>query len=163
MRDAYRSQSGRPRRRINITITDPWSVEEIAVAMDRQISERIWKYGTLYDLTGSAWVPSEPDVLWLVKRAQQQAALHGVRGAIAVVVGRSSADTALLRQYAEYGGAHSHVLCVCSTIPDRRTHGWSSRETETTALASSYPLHRLHRMRISREYGGTTGQFGRRA
>ena len=98
------------RRRITVTITDPWSVEEIAVAMDRQISERIWKYATLYDLTGSASVPSEPDVLWLVKRAQQQAALHGVRGAIAVLIGRNSADTALLRQYAEYGGAHSHVL-----------------------------------------------------
>jgi hypothetical protein len=98
------------RRRISVTITDPWSVEEIAVAMDRQISEGIWKYGTLYDLTGSAWVPSEPDVLWLVKRAQQQAALHGVRGAIAVLIDSSSADRALLRQYAEYGETHSHVV-----------------------------------------------------
>ena len=95
-------------RRITVTVSDPWSVEEIAIAVDRQLAEQVWTYGTLYDLRGSKWVPSEADVLWLVKRGQQQVARHGARGPVAVLLdGNSQAD--LLRTYAEYGAEHSHL------------------------------------------------------
>ena len=96
------------RRCITVEVTDPWSVEEIAVAIDRQIADRAWSYGTLYDLSYSTWVPSEPDVLWLVKRTQEQVALHGVRGAVALLL-NTSADPRLLRHYADYGGVHTHA------------------------------------------------------
>ncbi len=95
-------------RRITVIVSDPWSVEEIAIAVDRQLAEQVWTYGTLYDLRGSNWVPSEADVLWLVKRGQQQVARHGARGAVAVLLdGNNQAD--LLRKYAEYGAEHSHL------------------------------------------------------
>ncbi len=84
-------------RRITVIVSDPWSVEEIAIAVDRQLAEQVWTYGTLYDLRGSNWVPSEADVLWLVKRGQQQVARHGARGAVAVLLdGNNQAD--LLRK-----------------------------------------------------------------
>ena len=114
-------------RRLTVTVTDPWSVEEIAVAMDRQISERAWKYGTLYDLRTTASVPSEPDVQWLVKRAQQQATLHGTRGPIAVLIG-GAADRGLLQQYVEYGGEHSYV--VIRVFDDgTAAHNWLAEHT----------------------------------
>lgn len=95
-------------RRITVIVSDPWSVEEIAIAVDRQLAEQVWTYGTLYDLRGSNWVPSEADVLWLVKRGQQQVARHGARGAVAVLLdGNNQAD--LLRKYAEYSAEHSHL------------------------------------------------------
>lgn len=95
-------------RRITVIVSDPWSVEEIAIAVDRQLAEQVWTYGTLYDLRGSSWVPSEADVLWLVKRGQQQVARHGARGPIAVLLDANN-QVALLRKYAEYGAEHSHL------------------------------------------------------
>jgi len=95
-------------RRITVTVSDPWSVEEIAIAVDRQLAEQVWNYGTLYDLRGSSWVPSEPDVMWLVKRGQQQIARHGARGPVAVLLDANN-QAALLRKYAEYSGEHSHL------------------------------------------------------
>ena len=92
-------------RRVSVRVTDPWSVEEVAVASDRQVSQHAWRYGTLYDLRGSTWVPSEPDMAWLVKRGQQQVALHGARGAVAVLVDHAT-DAQLAQQYAQYAGPH---------------------------------------------------------
>ena len=95
-------------RRITVTVSDPWSVEEIAIATDRQLADQVWTWGTLYDLRGSNWVPSEADVLWLVKRGQQQVARHGARGPVAVLLDGNNRG-ALLRTYAEYGAEHSHL------------------------------------------------------
>lgn len=95
-------------RRITVSVSDPWSVEEIAIAIDRQLAEQVWAYGTLYDLRGSNWVPSEADVLWLVKRGQQQIARHGARGPVALLLDANN-QAALLRTYAEYGAEHSHL------------------------------------------------------
>lgn len=95
-------------RQITVTVSDPWSVEEIAIAVDRQLADQVWTWGTLYDLRGSNWVPSEADVLWLVRRGQQQVARHGAPGPVAVLLdGNSQAD--LLRNYADYGAEHSHL------------------------------------------------------
>ncbi len=103
-------------RQITVTVSDPWSVEEIAIAVDRQLAEQVWSYGTLYDLRGSNWVPSEADVLWLVKRGQQQVARHGARGPVAVLLDANN-QAALLRKYAEYGGEHSHVTVAVFDDP----------------------------------------------
>ncbi|MFT3828029.1 MAG: hypothetical protein QM731_29190 [Chitinophagaceae bacterium] len=90
-------------RRVTVTVSDPWSVEEIVVAGDRQIAKGIWRYGAVYDLRGSTWVPSEPDLLWLVTRGHQQVALHGARGPVAIVVD-ATASSQLVQCYVEYGG-----------------------------------------------------------
>lgn len=90
-------------RRVTVTVSDPWSVEEVAVVSDRQVSQQIWRYGTLYDLRGSTWVPSEPDMAWLVKRGHQLVALHGARGPVAVLVD-PAAPAHVAQRYADYSG-----------------------------------------------------------
>lgn len=90
-------------RRVTVTVSDPWSVEEVVVAGDRQIAGGAWRHGTLYDLHGSTWVPSEPDLLWLVKRGHQQVALHGARGPVAIVVDGTTSPH-LVQCYVQYGG-----------------------------------------------------------
>ena len=104
-------------RQITVVVSDPWSVEEIAIAVDRQLAEQVWSYGTLYDLRGSNSVPSEADVLWLVKRSQQQVARHGARGPVAVLLDGNNQGP-LLRTYAEYGGEHSHLTVGVFDDPD---------------------------------------------
>lgn len=89
-------------RRVTVTVSDPWSVEEVAIASERQIAEQTWRYGTLYDLRGSTWVPSEPDMQWLAQRGQQLAARHGARGPVAVLVDASASEL-LAQRYAQYG------------------------------------------------------------
>lgn len=89
-------------RRVTVTVSDPWSVEEVAVVSERQVSAGTWRYGTLYDLRGSTWVPSEPDMLWLVQRGQQLVARHGARGPVAVLID-SDAPEQVAQRYAQHG------------------------------------------------------------
>jgi hypothetical protein len=96
-------------QQMTVAVSDPWSVEEIAISIDRQLADHTWKYGTLYDLRGSGWIPSEPDVLWLVRRGQQQVARHGARGPVAVLIDASQ-HVDVVRKYADYSAEHGHVL-----------------------------------------------------
>lgn len=90
------------RRRVTVAVSDPWSVEEVAVVSERQVAEQTWRYGTLYDLRGSTWVPSEPDMQWLAQRGQQLATRHGARGPVAVLVDADASEQ-LAQRYAQYG------------------------------------------------------------
>jgi hypothetical protein len=96
------------KRRIHVTVSDPWSAEEIAVTLEHQLTDRLWKYGTLYDVRGASVIPSEPDVLWLVKQAQQHVARHGAPGPVAVLI-ESSVKGKQLQQYAEYAAVQSRM------------------------------------------------------
>ena len=96
------------RRRMTVTVSDPWSAEEIAVSLEHQLTDRAWKYRTLYDVRGASVIPTEPDVLWLVKQAQQHIARHGARGPVAVLIEPGVKGTQL-QQYAEYAAAQSRM------------------------------------------------------
>ena len=93
-------------RRLTVTVSDPWSVEDIARFLDRQLTENTWKHGTVYDLRATKWVPAQPDVLWLVQQSDQQTARHGSRGPVAVIVAPTSQGR-LLQLYAEYAGSQN--------------------------------------------------------
>lgn len=110
-------------RRITVTVSDPWSVEEILrFTVDRQLAEQVWTYGTLYDLRGSNWVPSEPDVLWLVKRGQQQIARHGARGPVAVLLDANN-QAAVCGGSTELRTNTAISPLVCSTSRPRPASG----------------------------------------
>ncbi|MFN7918274.1 MAG: hypothetical protein U0Q55_23230 [Vicinamibacterales bacterium] len=93
-------------RRVTVMVSDPWSVEEVAVVSERQVTAGTWRYGTLYDLRGSTWVPSEPDMLWLVQRGQQLAARNGARGPVAVLID-ADAPAQVAQRYAQHGRRRS--------------------------------------------------------
>lgn len=93
---------------LTVKLSDPWSVEEIAVSVDRQLAENTWKYDTIYDLRGTRGMPTEPDILWLVKQGDQYLALRGARGLVAVLIDRNESGK-LQQQYAEYAGVQNRV------------------------------------------------------
>lgn len=97
------------RRLLTVKVSDPWSVEELAVSIDRQLAEETWKYDTIYDLRGSSHMPTEPDILWLVKQGDQYLALRGQRGLVAVLIDRT-AQGKRQQQYAEYAGTKNKVM-----------------------------------------------------
>lgn len=96
------------KRRITVIVSDPWSAEEIAVSLEHQLTDRAWKYGTLYDVRGASVIPTEPDVLWLVKQAQQHIARHGARGPVAVLIEPGVKGTQL-QQYSQYAAVQSRM------------------------------------------------------
>jgi hypothetical protein len=96
------------RRRLTIVLSDPWSVEEISRSMNQELTDNTWKYGKLYDLRGTMAVPTEPDVLWLVRQHDQQTARHGSRGPIAVITAPTSQGL-LMQQYATRAGAQNRM------------------------------------------------------
>jgi len=95
-------------RLLTVKLSDQWSVEEIAVSVDRQLADNTWKYDTIYDLRGTSGMPTEPDILWLVKQGDQYLALRGARGLVAVLIDRTESGK-LQQQYAEYAGAQNRV------------------------------------------------------
>jgi len=95
-------------RLLTVKVSDPWSVEEIAVAIDRQLADHTWKYDAIYDLRGTRGMPTEPDILWLVKQGDHHLALRGPRGLVAVLIDPTESGK-LQQQYAEYAGAKNRV------------------------------------------------------
>jgi hypothetical protein len=50
------------RRLITVTVTEPYSVDDILSAIDRQASEGQWEYGILYDQRGLTHASTETDL-----------------------------------------------------------------------------------------------------
>ncbi len=51
-----------PRRLITVTVTEPYSVDDILSAIDRQASEGQWEYAILYDQRGLTQASTETDL-----------------------------------------------------------------------------------------------------
>jgi hypothetical protein len=49
------------RRLITVTVTDPYSVNEILGTIDRQAAEHTWEYALLYQLSAVTRMPTEGD------------------------------------------------------------------------------------------------------
>jgi hypothetical protein len=73
------------RRLIRVTVTGPIALEDFIAVMDRQITEGVWSYGVLYDLSAMAWVPSSADIAATVEAVTRRGRLHGRRGPVALV------------------------------------------------------------------------------
>jgi hypothetical protein len=76
------------RRLITVTVTEPYSVNEILSAIDRQAAEYTWEYASLYKLAVTR-MPTKGDVLQFADRIK---AVGGERerGPVGLVVGQVS-------------------------------------------------------------------------
>ena len=50
------------RRLITVTVTEPYSIDEIISAIDRQVAEDAWAYAMVYDLRFGAPMATESDL-----------------------------------------------------------------------------------------------------
>lgn len=116
------------RRLLTVKVSDPWSVEELAVSIDRQLAENTWKYDTIYDLRGSTHLPTEPDILWLVKQGDQFLALRGQRGLVAVLIDQTVRGRQH-QQYAEYARTQNKVALRVFD-DEAAAHEWLSSDRQ---------------------------------
>ena len=71
-----------PRRLITVTVTEPYSVNDILSAIDRQAFEGRWEYAILYDQRGVTHASTEADLEQIAEhvRAVGQGRLRGPVG-----------------------------------------------------------------------------------
>jgi hypothetical protein len=56
------------RRLITVTVTEPWSVDDISSVIDRQACEDTWEYALLYDLRTLTDASTEADLQRIAER-----------------------------------------------------------------------------------------------
>jgi hypothetical protein len=58
------------RRLITVTVTEPWSVDDILSVIDRQAGEDTWEYALLYDLRALKEISAEIDLQQIADRVK---------------------------------------------------------------------------------------------
>jgi hypothetical protein len=58
------------RRLITVTVTEPYSVDDILSAIDRQAAEDTWEYAVLYDLRSVTHASTEADLQQIADRVR---------------------------------------------------------------------------------------------
>jgi hypothetical protein len=62
--------SDEARRLITVTVTEPYSVDDILCAIDRQASEGKWEYAILYDQRGLTQASADTDLEQIAERVR---------------------------------------------------------------------------------------------
>jgi hypothetical protein len=78
------------RRLITVTVTEPYSADEIISAIDRQAAEDAWGYAMFYDLRSGALMATESDLEQLAVRVKVVASGHE-RGPVGLAIGAQPA------------------------------------------------------------------------
>jgi hypothetical protein len=57
-------------RLITLTVTDPYSLDDVLSVIDRQAAEDTWGYAMLYDLQGARYLLTQADLKQIASRVQ---------------------------------------------------------------------------------------------
>jgi hypothetical protein len=90
------------RRRIRVTVTEPFDLDELIVAVEQQLADGAWRYGLLVDARGPLTVSPTSDIQSYATHVRELVAAHGPRGPIAVI----SRDASMI------GGVNKYTLLV---------------------------------------------------
>ena len=98
-----------PARRIRITLTDPLTVADRIAAVEQQVADDAWRYGTLIDARSLAEYKPEPtEMQSVVARVAEFVAQYGPRGPVAIVSNRPTVIGAG-QMYNYFGGKRNAV------------------------------------------------------
>jgi len=111
------------RRLITVAVTDPYSVDDILIAIDRQAAEDTWAYATLYDLRAVTFASTEAD---LQQTADRVKVVGGgrERGAVGIAVG---ARPEMFRMGLRYTELTRKLMNVEVLLTSAQLEGWMAR------------------------------------
>jgi hypothetical protein len=95
-------------RRIRITLTDPLTVAERIAAVEQQVADDAWRYGTLIDARRLAvYKPNPAEMRAVVARVAEFVVKYGPRGPVAIVSNRPTVISAgqLYNHFGDRGNA----------------------------------------------------------
>src|SRR6185436_15145151 len=87
------------RRLITVTMVEPYSVDQVFGAIERQAAENTWDYAILYDLRGVT-VPTEADLEQIAERVKTIGAGRA-RGPLGIVIAAKPEQFRLGLRYSE--------------------------------------------------------------
>ena len=73
------------RRIVTVTVNGPLTMEAVLAAIDRQAAEGHWACGVLNDLREATGAVDSAGIRMLIGHVTRLTALHGTRGAVAIV------------------------------------------------------------------------------
>jgi hypothetical protein len=114
------------RRLITVTVTEPYTVEEICGAIDRQAAENTWDYAMLYDLRSGAHIATEADLQQLAVRAKV-AGGGRERGPVGLAIAAQFAIAAQSRWGLLYTEPIRQLVSVEVLLTAAQLDGWLDR------------------------------------
>jgi hypothetical protein len=104
-------QTDDKRRLLTVSVSDPYTAEDVLAVVDRQASEGLWEYALLYDVRSvSQVVDLDPA---LVKARIRLAGEGRPRGAVAIVIGaHPDRFRAAMLYSAGLGGSHEFEVLI---------------------------------------------------
>ena len=114
------------RRLITVTVTEPYSVDDILGVIDRQAAEDTWWYAMLYDLRGVTHASTEADLQRLADRVKIVGGGR-TRGPVGIAVG---ADPATFRAGLMYTRLAGKVVNVEVVLTAAQLDGWLARNAQ---------------------------------
>jgi hypothetical protein len=115
------------RRLITVTVTEPWSVDDLSSVIDRQASENTWEYALLYDLRTLTDASTEAD---LQRIAERVTAIGGERerGPMGIAI---QARPALFLMGLMYAKLIKDVVSVEVLLTTAQIDAWLSRNARS--------------------------------
>jgi hypothetical protein len=117
------------RRLITVTVTEPYSVDDILTAIDRQAAENTWEYAILYDLRAVASASTEAEMQQQADRVKVVAGGRE-RGPVGMAVG---ARPEMFRVGLRYTELTRKLMNVEVLLTTAQLEGWMARNARRRA------------------------------
>jgi len=111
------------RRLITVTVTEPYSVDDILSAIDRQAAEDTWEYAMLYDLRAVTFALTEGELQQMVDRVKAVGSARE-RGPVGAAVG---ARPEMFRMGLRYTELTRKLMNVEVLLTSTQIEGWMAR------------------------------------
>jgi hypothetical protein len=114
------------RRLITVTVTEPYSNDDILGVIDRQAAEDTWWYAMLYDLRAVTHASSEADLQQLADRVKIVGGGRK-RGPVGIAVGTSPTTFRAGLMYTQLSGKLVNIEVV---LTQAQLDGWLARNAQ---------------------------------
>ena len=114
------------RRLITVTVTEPYSIDDVLGVIDRQAAEDTWWYAILYDLRALTQASSEADLQRLADRVKIVGGGRK-RGPVGIAVGTSPTSFRGGLMYTQMAGKLVNVEVV---LTPAQLDGWLARNAQ---------------------------------
>jgi hypothetical protein len=111
------------RRLITVTVTEPYSVDDILSVIDRQAAEDTWEYAMLYDLRAATLALREADLLQIADRVKV-VGRGRERGPVGMAVG---ARPEMFRMGLKYAEMTRKLINLEVLLTSAQLDGWLAR------------------------------------
>ena len=117
------------RRLITITITEPYSVDDILGAIERQMAEDTWEYAMLYDMRTTTRMSTIEEARLITNRVQSMSGGRN-RGPVAMAI---SARPDQVRAGVEFASSNRGIAIPEILLTAMQLYDWIARNARGTS------------------------------